>query len=105
MKVLLINGSPNKEGSTYTALHEVEKTLHKHNIETEILYLGKKAIPGCIACNYCSQTGYCFHNDVVKDIQQRLVHGLRANMKNKLMLRKRCIIECINVIAPYTTSS
>lgn len=41
MKVLLINGSPNEHGSTYTALSEVAETLHKHTIETEILYLGK----------------------------------------------------------------
>lgn len=27
MKVLLINGSPKKEGNTYFALHEVEKRL------------------------------------------------------------------------------
>ena len=29
-KVLLINGSPNKEGCTYTALKEVEKELNKN---------------------------------------------------------------------------
>ena len=36
MKVLLVNGSPNKKGCTYTALCEVEKELNKFNIETEI---------------------------------------------------------------------
>jgi len=30
MKTLLINGSPNEKGCTYTALHEVEKTLNKY---------------------------------------------------------------------------
>ena len=39
MKVLLINGSPNEKGCTYTALSEVAETLHKYDIETEILYL------------------------------------------------------------------
>ena len=29
MKVLLVNGSPHKEGCTYTALKEVEKELKK----------------------------------------------------------------------------
>lgn len=72
MKVLIINGSPNKDGCTYTALHEVEKTLHENRIETELLYLGKKAIPGCIACMNCMKTGYCFHDDIVRDIQSRL---------------------------------
>lgn len=72
MKVLIINGSPNKEGCTYTALREVEKTLHENGIETELLYLGKKAIPGCIACMNCMKTGYCFHDDIVRHIQLRL---------------------------------
>lgn len=29
MKVLLINGSPHAKGSTYTALHEMKKSLQK----------------------------------------------------------------------------
>lgn len=72
MKVLLINGSPNKTGCTYTALSEVEKTLNENNIETELLYLGKKPIAGCIACMNCMKTGHCFQKDIVQDIQLRL---------------------------------
>lgn len=72
MKVLLINGSPNKEGCTYTALHEMEMTLQANGVETELLYLGKKPIAGCIACGNCMKTGHCFREDLVKDIQARL---------------------------------
>lgn len=72
MKVLLINGSPNKEGCTYTALHEVEMVLWRHGIETELLYLGKKPVAGCIACMKCIETGHCFRDDAVKEIQGRL---------------------------------
>lgn len=72
MKVLLINGSPNKNGCTYTALHEVEKTLNANGVETELLYLGKKPVPGCIACMDCMKTGHCFQKDKVQDIQMRL---------------------------------
>ena len=72
MKVLLINGSPNKEGCTYTALHEVEMVLWQHGIETELLYLGKKPVAGCIACMKCIETGHCFRDDAVKEIQGRL---------------------------------
>lgn len=72
MKVLLINGSPNKEGCTYTALREVEDTLQKNGIETELLYLGKKPIAGCIACGSCMKTGHCFHEDKVQEVQKRL---------------------------------
>ena len=42
MKVLLVNGSPNKEGCTYTALKEVSKTLEENGIDTEIFQVGNK---------------------------------------------------------------
>ncbi len=72
MKTLLINGSPNEHGCTYTALHEVETVLRKHGIETEWVYLGKKPLAGCIACRKCLETGHCFRDDVVREIQARL---------------------------------
>lgn len=46
MKVLLANGSPHKEGCTYTALCEVADTLNKEGIETEIFWIGNKPIGG-----------------------------------------------------------
>lgn len=58
-KVLLINGSPNEKGCTYTALAEIMTTLQKNGIETELVYLGKKPIAGCIACGKCYQTRRC----------------------------------------------
>ena len=68
MKVLLINGSPHKEGCTYTALKEVENTLNKHNIKTEIIWLGTKPISGCIACNHClKNNNRCFIDDKVNE--------------------------------------
>lgn len=72
MKVLLINGSPNEYGCTYTALAEVADTLHKYDIATEIVYLGRKPIAGCIACMKCFETGHCFRDDMVKELQKRL---------------------------------
>ena len=63
MKVLLINGSSNKKGCTYTALCEVEKELNKNDIETEIFYIGKKPIRGCTACGKCAETEKCVFDD------------------------------------------
>lgn len=72
MKVLLINGSPNEKGCTYTALSEVAKTLIANGVETEILYLGKKPIAGCIDCRQCFKTSKCIFNDKVNDVSQQL---------------------------------
>lgn len=72
MKVLMINGSPRPRGCTYTALTEVANTLHKHGIETELVYLGTKPVAGCIACNYCETNGRCVFEDQVNELSARL---------------------------------
>ena len=64
MKVLLVNGSPHKEGCTYTALTEVAKTLNEENVETEIFWIGNKPIGGCIACKKCKELGFIFGSPV-----------------------------------------
>ena len=38
MKVLLVNGSPRKEGCTNRALQEISKTLEKEGIDSEIYW-------------------------------------------------------------------
>ena len=68
MKVLLINGSPHREGITAIALREVQKTLETDGIETELIHIGHKDIHGCIACYKCYTTGKCVFNDVVNEI-------------------------------------
>ena len=63
MKVLLINGSPNKSGCTNRALEEVAKALNSNDIENEIIHIGKKAVQGCIACGKCRDHERCVFND------------------------------------------
>lgn len=72
MKVILVNGSPNKNGCTYTALCEVEKTLNEADIETEIFWIGTKPIIGCTACLKCREKEECtFDNDVVNEFVKK----------------------------------
>ena len=68
MKVLLINGSPKKEGNTFIALREVQQTLEAEGIETELIHVGHKPIHGCIACNRCAETGKCAFDDIVNEV-------------------------------------
>jgi len=67
IKVLLVNGSPHKNGCTYTALTEAASALEKNDVKTEIFHLGAKAIAGCIGCYACMKTGKCFMNDIVNE--------------------------------------
>lgn len=70
MKVLLINGSPNEAGCTFTALKEIADTLAELQIDSEILQLGKQPIRDCIGCGACgSRKGTCvFEDDLVNEL-------------------------------------
>lgn len=73
MKVLLINGSPNEKGCTYTALSEVATTLNENGVDTEIAYIGKQAIRGCVACGGCYGKGKCvFNDDMVNGLIEKM---------------------------------
>lgn len=48
MKVLMINGSRNEKGCTYTALTLIAEELLSKGIESEILYIGRDAVNGNI---------------------------------------------------------
>lgn len=67
MKVLLVNGSPHANGSTYTALHEMEKVFEENGIETELIQVGNLDIRGCVACGFCKGQGRCVFNDMVNE--------------------------------------
>lgn len=72
MKVLLVNGSPHKEGCTYTALKEVAGALEKNGVETEVLWLGNGELAGCIGCGACAGEGKgCFRKDVVNEFVEK----------------------------------
>ena len=67
MKVLLFNGSPHKNGCTYTALKEIEKTLAEEGIDSEIYQIGTEPVSACRACYACGKLGKCVINDKVND--------------------------------------
>ncbi len=67
MKVLLINGSPRKNGNTSLALAEAEKIFAENGIETETVCVGTQAIRGCLACGSCAKTGKCAVDDLVNE--------------------------------------
>ena len=74
MKVLLINGSPRKEGNTASALAEVANQLTKEGIESEIVWIGNKPVRGCAACGQCVAKGLgrcVFDDDICNRISEK----------------------------------
>ena len=78
MKVLLINGSPRKDGNTSIALSEVAKQLSQEGIDNEMVWIGNKPIRGCIACGQCKEQGLgrcIFDDDVCNRISEKFVEA------------------------------
>ncbi|MBQ3835283.1 MAG: flavodoxin family protein [Elusimicrobia bacterium] len=74
MKVLMINGSANKNGCTFRALTEIEKVLKENNIETEIIQLGANPIRDCVGCAACRKAGNnkcVFNDDIINEIIEK----------------------------------
>jgi multimeric flavodoxin WrbA len=71
MKVLMINGSPHRDGNTATALKEMEKVFQEEGIETELMHIGNQDIRGCIGCMSCVKTGKCTFSDIVNETAAR----------------------------------
>lgn len=71
MKVLLINGSPHKNGTTYAALSEVIKTLEKEGVECELVQVGHLTARGCVGCGACVKLGRCIEDDIVNSLAEK----------------------------------
>jgi multimeric flavodoxin WrbA len=67
MKVLMLNGSPRKNGNSATALQEMAKVFAEEGIETELIQVGSQPIRGCISCGSCMRTGKCVFDDLVNE--------------------------------------
>ena len=57
MKVLLVNGSPHREGCIFTSLSEVAGSLKENGVDSEIFWIGNHPVQGCVACWRCRETG------------------------------------------------
>ena len=75
MKVLMLNGSPNVNGNTATALKEMAKVFEAEGVEVEIVHVGNKAIRGCIGCRKCFGLGKCVFDDLVNETAPKLAEA------------------------------
>jgi len=76
MKVVLVNGSPNANGCTFTGLSIIKDQLAANGVDSQIFQVGNKAVIGCTACRVCKQpgkAGICvFNDDMVNTVAQAL---------------------------------
>ena len=75
MKVLMLNGSPDRNGCIATALNLAGEVLNREGIETELIQVGNQNIRGCIACGKCRTDGRCVFSDLVNETAPKLAEA------------------------------
>ena len=53
LNVLILNGSPRKNGNTSLAIREMEQVFAESGVQAETVQIGQKDVRGCIACGSC----------------------------------------------------
>lgn len=67
LKVLLVNGSPHKDGCVSTALVEIADTLKDEGVYSTLFWVGNRPVAGCIGCGACVGKRSCFRDDRVNE--------------------------------------
>lgn len=69
IKIVVINGSPRKNGATAIMLEEMVEYLHlKGDTEIKYINLANYNLNYCIGCMKCYQNAKCFQTDQLEDI-------------------------------------
>jgi multimeric flavodoxin WrbA len=78
VKVLVINGSPHGEGTTYGGICIAKKELEEQGIEVEVVHIGDKLIRGCMNCGGCIKLNQrrCIYDD---DIVNRCIEKMETS--------------------------
>lgn len=63
MKIVIINGSPRKNGATASILRAMADRLAEKGADTEFFNIGDMDISPCRGCCSCYKTGRCFIED------------------------------------------
>jgi len=72
MKVLMLNGSCNVNGSTRAGMDIMAKIFAEQDVETEIVCVGGKPVADCIGCGKCAELKRCvFNNDMVNGFVEK----------------------------------
>ena len=71
MKVVIVNGSPHREGNVSVAIDELKKTFAAEEVEVECVELGTSSPSGCRACYACGKLGKCVIDDIVNETAEK----------------------------------
>ena len=71
-RVLIINGSPRRNGSDSAICKAAADIAKRHGYVPETVFVDDLSIRGCQACSACKRTGYCIQTDCMNDMIARI---------------------------------
>jgi putative NADPH-quinone reductase len=75
MKIIILQGSPNRNGSTAMLAEAFAKGAEKAGHETEIINVAEENIHPCTGCISCGYEGPCAQKDGMESIRRALLHA------------------------------
>ena len=67
--ILIINGSPKKNGNTALAIQEF---IQNAEADCEVMQVGHLQLQSCKACGVCKKLGKCVFDDIVNEAAEKL---------------------------------
>lgn len=71
-RVVLISGSPRKNGNTAQVVAECAKVIESKGVKAEVISFSGRKILACTACYRCAKTGRCVLDDGLNGIISRI---------------------------------
>lgn len=77
MKILILNGSPTKDGNTVALINAFKDGAESNGHTVTVLDVAHKKVNGCMSCGYCHQqgNGKCVQQDDMQQIYPSLMEA------------------------------
>ena len=75
MKIIIINGSPRKNGATAKVLHRFEEILIQKNFDVDFVNISELNILHCNGCCTCYKTSICYIKDDAEILSEKIANS------------------------------
>lgn len=73
MKIMIVNGSPRKNGATAQILYEMNRQLEQYsNVDVEMVHVADLELKYCAGCGVCYKKGACIYQDDLEKLSQKI---------------------------------
>ena len=74
MKIMIVNGSPRKNGATAQILYEMQRQLEQYdNVDMEMVHVADLELKYCAGCGACYQKGDCIYQDDLEKLSLKIL--------------------------------